>query len=417
MDLTFPDPVTQFRSRVRAFLAEHLPADWRGLGALSVEAGEGFRVGWRKCLVENGLLAPHWPIDCGGLGLGLLEQAVMIEEFLRAGVPSLPHPNDPYGINLLGPTLLAAGNDEQRSRFLPGTVDGSIRWAQGFSEPDAGSDLFALRTRGRVEGDELIIDGQKTWQSAGLSANWMFTLVRTDPNDSKHRGLSFVMLQLDQPGVDVRGIRTMTGELEFSEVFLDGARATLANVVGGLGGGAATALTLLGLERGAGGLASALALKVELERLIQLINERGAGSDASIKRRAASCFVRVQAIHDLALRVLVDAAAGVSIGAESSLIKMLVAEYHQDATELALDVLGPEIAAPFGAPAVEWNRPQPLGLAADSSAAWVADFFNARAATIYGGSSQIQRNTIAERILGLPREARSLAPTKTVGAS
>jgi alkylation response protein AidB-like acyl-CoA dehydrogenase len=409
MDLNYPPEVEDYRGTVAAFLADKLPQPWKGYGAIPEADRQAFLVDWRATLVAEGMLVPHWPVDNGGAGLSVLEQSVMIEEFARVGVPTLPHPNDPFGVNLLGPTLLAVGNDDQRSRFLRPTVTGEIRWAQGFSEPDAGSDLFALRTRGRVEGDELIIDGQKCWQSAGLTANWMFTMVRTDPSQSRHKGLSFVLVPLDQPGVDVRGIRTLTGEAEFAEVFLDGARAQLADVVGGLGAGASVALTLLGLERGAGGVASAVGLANELDRLATLVRERGLEHDTEIRGRLARCATEVHAIHSIALRTLVSAHAGEAIGEESSLTKMMVAEYHQRATELALDILGSEVLVPSGAGPAEWLRPQPPGLDPLSSNAWVADFLHARAGTIYGGSSEIQRNTISERILRMPREVRPAA--------
>lgn len=404
MDLT-PSPQEQrFRARVTDFLARRLPAGWAGYGALDERERAEFLVSWRTALREDRLVGVSWPRKYGGGGLGLAEQSVLAEEFARAGVPTHPHPNDTFGLNLLGPTLLDVGTEDQRGRFLRPTLDGDIRWAQGYSEPEAGSDLFALRTRADREGDELVLHGQKIWQTAGLTANWLFTLVRTDPQLPRSRGLSFVLVDLDQPGVEVRGIRTLTGETEFSEIFLDGARAKLDDVVGGLGGGARVALALLGFERGAGGLAAAVGHRIELDRLIAVVRTRNLAADPIVRQHLARCWTRVHQLHCLALAALTAGLRSGPPGPESSLVKLLTAEYHQTVTDLAMRVLGPEALAPTGPRAAEWLRPQPLGCPADSAAAWTADYLNARARTIYGGSSEIQRNTIAERILGLPAE-------------
>ncbi|MEU7814346.1 acyl-CoA dehydrogenase family protein [Pseudonocardia sp. NPDC049154] len=409
MDLSYPPAADDFREEIRGFLREHLPQGWTGWGALPPAERETFVRDWRALLVEHRFLGLTWPAEYGGGGRGLLEQSILIEEFVRIGVPFLPHPNDTFSLNLLGPTLLHAGTEEQRSRFLRPTLTGEMRWAQGFSEPDAGSDLFNLRTRGVVDGDELVLDGQKVWQTAGTTANWMFTLVRTDPAASRAKGLSFVLVPLDQPGVEVRGIRTAAGEVEFAEVFLTGARAALGDVVGGLGNGAAVALALLGYERGAGGVAAALGMAIELERLVELARANGAAADARLRSRVGACWTRVHVLRCVALRALSAGLEGKPPGPESSLVKALTAEHHQVATELAMDILGPAALTPNGPQPAEWLRPQPRGFDPLSSTAWVSDFLNARAGTIYGGSSEIQRTTIAERILGLPAEVRGTA--------
>ncbi|ODU26462.1 MAG: acyl-CoA dehydrogenase [Pseudonocardia sp. SCN 73-27] len=402
MDLTRSPQEEQFRTRVTTFLADQLPAGWEGYGALSPGDRASFLVEWRVLLREHRLLGVSWPVEYGGGGLGLAEQAVLVEEFARAGVPTHPHPNDTFGLNLIGPTLLALGTDDQRRRFLRPTLDGDIAWAQGYSEPEAGSDLFALRTRADRDGDELVLHGQKVWQTAGLTANRMFTLVRTDPDQPRSRGLSFVLLDLDQPGVDVRGIRTITGETEFSEVFLDGARARIDDVVGGLGAGARVALALLGFERGAVGLAAAVGHRIELGRLIALVRAQGLAADPLVRQDVVRCWTRVHQLYCLALTALTAGLRGDPPGPESSLVKLLTAEHHQTVTDLAMRVLGPAVLAPTGPRAAEWLRPQPLGTPPDSAAPWTDDYLNARARTIYGGSSEIQRDTIATRILGLP---------------
>ncbi len=403
-----PEP-SAYRDDVRRFLSEYLPEDWAGLGALTPQARQEFERAWRCTLANNGMLALTWPPEYGGGGGTLREQSILLEEFVRAGVPALPRENDSFGLSLLGPTLLHWGTDAQKSYFLPRTVAGEIRWAQGYSEPDSGSDLFNLRTRGTVDGDLLIINGQKAWQTDGLTANWIFCLVRTDPTADRSRGLSFVLVPLDQPGVEVRGVRDMAGATEFTEVFFTDAVTSLDNVVGDLGNGAQVALTLLGFERGAGGVASALGAELEVNRLVALGHHHGRSGDRDIRLRVARCRVQVHALRCVAERALSAALRGDPPGPESSMVKTMTADHAQAVSELALDIIGMEALAPSGPAAIHPRKPQPLGLDPTSSASWVADYLNARAQTIYGGSSEIQRNTIGEQILGLPREPRPTA--------
>jgi alkylation response protein AidB-like acyl-CoA dehydrogenase len=406
VDLTYPAETEAFRVRIRQFLADQLPADWAGMGALAVDERDDFAERWRQTLLDNRLLGVTVPCEYGGGGLSHLEQAVLIEEFVRAGVPVLPHRNDNFGFNLLVPTLLQFGTEAQKAYFLPRTLSGEIRWAQGYSEPDAGSDLFNVRTRGDIDGVNLVINGQKVWQTAGLTANWLFTVVRTDPQAARSRGLSFVLISLEQPGVERRGIRDMTGNTELSEVFFTDAVTPVSNVVGGLHNGMVVTLALLGFERGIGGLANAEAFAIELRRLVELARTRGRSQDGNVRLRIAQCYIRIHVLRCVGLRALSLLARGEPPGPESSLTKVLTSEYHKDVTELAIDILGAAGLIRSGPGALEMLKAQPLGLDATSSAAWIDDFLNARARTIYGGSSEIQRNTIGEQILGLPREPR-----------
>lgn len=401
-----------YRDHLGRFLAEILPPGWLGMGALEPEEREQFLIDWRRILVENRMMGLTWPREYGGGGLGIAEQSIMLEEFVRAGVPALPHKNDSFGFNLLGPTLLHWGTETQKQFFLSQTISGEMRWAQGYSEPDAGSDLFNLRTKGTVDGDTLVLNGQKTWQTAGLTANWLLCLVRTDPTAERSHGLSFVLVPVDAPGVEIRGIRNMVGITEFAEVFFNDAVVPIDNVVGGVGNGAKVALTLLGYERGVSGVASALSFEIMLERLTELIRHHGRGTDRDMRLRLASIRVDVHALRCVAEKVLGSAVRGEELGAESSVVKTLTAEYDQVITDLAMDVLGMEALAPSGPGAIESLKPQPRGLDPTSSASWVEDYLNSRARTIYGGSSEMQRNTIGEQILGLPREPR---PARAVG--
>lgn len=410
MDLRDTTEEAELRERVRAFLAETLPPDWTGIGAVPDEQMDSYRESWRSSLLEAGLLAPGWPVEYGGEELGEIGQSIVGEELTRAGVPSRPVPNDVFGLELMGPTLMHWGTPDQKERFIPQTISGEIRWAQGFSEPEAGSDLFNLRTRAVRDGDEWVINGQKVWQSAGLTANWLFALVRTNPDAGRSKGLSFLLIPVDQPGVEIRGIRNLAGEVHFAEVFFNDARTHIDNTVGGTDNGAAVALTLLGLERGGGGVAVALSFRIQADRLVELARAKCRLSDPRIRERLVETYERVQVMHALALQTLTNAAAGRELGAESSIFKLMVSTHHQEACELAVDLLGLDALDASGQRPFEVLDPQPLGTDPLDRGLWISDFLHGRAGTIYGGSQEIQRNTIGERVLGLPREPRVTIP-------
>jgi alkylation response protein AidB-like acyl-CoA dehydrogenase len=262
-----------------------------------------------------------------------------------------------------------------------------------------------------LDGDEWVVNGQKIWQSGALHANWIFALVRTGTREERAKGLSFVLIPLDQPAVEVRGIRSMADDDELAEVYFTDARTAAGNVVGGVGNGAKVALTLLGLERGAGGVAAALEARIELERLVELAKATGRHTDDSIRRRISACWSTLHAMRCLALRTLTTGASGDAPGPESSITKLVASEYRKRVTELALDVVGQQALTPAGAPSQVYLGPQPLGTDPLSTAGWVGDFLHARPGTVYGGSSEIQRNTIGEQVLGLPREPRVTIPT------
>lgn len=406
MDLHYSEGEQRYRGYVRDLLSGLLGPGWAGFGALPAGEREAFRPVWRSRLLEHGLLAPGWPTEYGGGGLGVVEQAIVAEELALLGAPQFPMPNDANGLVLLGPTLLHYGSAEQKQCFLARTLSGEITWAQGYSEPEAGSDLFNVRTRAVRDGASWIVNGQKIWQTAGTTANWLFALVRTDPDQPGGRGLSFLLLPVDQPGVTVRGIKNMAGETEFAEVFLTDAVAADAHVVGGAGNGAEVALGLLGFERGAGGLAAVATARIELDRLVALTGSRGLAADGEVRRRIARCRADVHVLRCLALRAIAAGQSGRPPGPESSITKIFLSQYRQRVTELALDVLGPSALTLEGPGTVAGLGPQPRGLDAESPAAWIEDALHARPGTVYGGSLQIQRNTIAERVLGLPREPR-----------
>lgn len=404
MDLTVSDAAAQLRDEIRTFIGVNVGPNWVGEGALEPAAAQEFRAKWRAALVEHNLLAPHWPTAYGGRGLGPIEYSIVIEEFVAAGVPQYPATNDGIGITLLGPAVLAWGTDEQKKRFLPATLSGEIRWAQGYSEPEAGSDLFGLKTRAEPTDDGFVLTGQKIWQTAGLSANWIFLLARTNAEERKSRGLTFLVSELDQAGVEVRGIRNLNGQSEFCEVFFNGAHASAKDVIGGVGNGAKVALTLLGHERGANGLSLALASRIEIERLGQLIVACGLGGDDEIRRRLGKLAADVELQRAFGLWLLGETANSAEVGPVSSVVKLRISQHRQRVHELAIDVLGATTNNLTGHPGLENLRAQPLGTDPLSSTTWARDFLFTRAGTIYGGSEQIQKNTIGEQLLGLPRE-------------
>jgi alkylation response protein AidB-like acyl-CoA dehydrogenase len=410
MDLTYTPADEAFRARVKEFIACNVPEGWHGWGALDRPASEAWAEAWRSTLLQAGWLAPAWPAEYGGGGLSVSEQSILSEELTKAGLPQSPRPSDGFGLGLLGPTLLAWGTPDQKDYFLARTLSGEIRWAQGYSEPDAGSDLFSLRTRAVLDRDEWVIDGTKVWQTAGMYANWIFLLARTSPGAERAKGLSFLLVPVDQPGVEVRPIKNMAGLTEFASFTFTGARTAAANIVGGEGNGAKVALTLLGFERGAGGVAAAAAYSIELDRLIALARHHSRNTDPVIRQRIAACWSKVQIIRYLGLRALSAGIDGRPPGPESSIVKMYGAEYHKEITELAMDIAGMAGIAPDGMPSAASLGADPLGVDPLSVSSWSTVFLLARAGTIYGGSSQIQRNTIAEQILGLPREPRTPVP-------
>ena len=405
MDVAYPPEAETYREKVQAFLAEHLPTGWQGIGALDREAAASFTEEWRSVLYEHGYLAVSWPVEYGGAGLTSLEQVILAEEFARAGVPS-GGPNDVFGIQMVGNTIIQWGTEEQKRHFLPRILPGADRWCQGYSEPNAGSDLGNLGCRAALDGDEWVINGQKIWTSAGHLANWIFVLTRTDPAAPKHRGITFLLCPMDQPGVEVRPIRMINGESEFNEVFFTDARTARDNVIGEPNGGWAVAMTLLGYERGEAAATTPIRYEMDFQRLLGLARTYGRQSDPVIRQRLAWCYSKVEIMRFLGYRALTNFLAGGQPGPEASIFKLFWSEFHKLETELALDILGPHGLTPDGRPPSSAFQTDDPG-APNTTASWVGTFLNARAGTIYAGSSQVQRNILGEMVLGLPKEPRA----------
>jgi alkylation response protein AidB-like acyl-CoA dehydrogenase len=395
MDLHFSAEDEAFRREVAAWLARELEGEFRivrGRGGPGDEhALFEERLAWERRLGEAGWTCVAWPKEYCGRGLSFTQQVIFYEEYARAGGPGrVGH----IGETLLGPTLIAFGTEEQKRRFLPPIAAGQELWCQGYSEPNAGSDLANVQTKGRLEGDQWVIDGQKVWTSGAQWSDWCFVLCRTEPEAPSHQALSYLLVPMKQAGVEIRGIVQLTGTSEFSEVFYDGARTAAQNVVGLRGEGWKVAMGTLAFERGASTLGQQALFANELAEVFAAAQRNGKAKDPVVRQRLVDAWMGLRVMRFNALRTLGDAQATLSRAA--MITKIYWATWHRELGKLAMDVLGPEGEIAAGEP-YELGRLQQL-------------YLFSRADTIYAGSNQIQRNIIGERALGLPREPR--APVK-----
>ncbi len=404
MQPTYSADAEAYRQKVQAFLAEKLPTNWGGMGQLEGDALNNFVTEWRGTLYEAGYLAPGWPVEYGGAGLSALEQVILAEEFAKAGVPT-GGPNDAFSIQMLGNTLLMMGTDEQKQHYLPRILSGEDTWCQGYSEPNAGSDLANVGLKADLDGDQWVLNGQKIWTSAGHLADHIFTLARTDADAPKHKGISFLLVDMRQPGVEVRPIKMISGESEFNEVFYTDAVCPKENVVGGVNDGWRVAMALLGYERGEAAATQPIMFQAETDRLFLLAKERGVADDPVIRQKLAWAYSQVQIMRYNGMRVLTQFLQGHHPGPDAAIGKLFWSEYHKIVTELAVEIYGAEGMTISGsAPASAFGADS--SGAPNTTGSWVNTFLNARAGTIYAGSSQVQRNIIGEMVLGLPKEPR-----------
>lgn len=388
MDLRFAPELQAFRAEAAAWLESQLAGPFRHLRGLNNHVDLiAERREWEAALGAAGWSAIGWPKAHGGRGASVAEQVVFAEEYARAHAPSrIGH----LGVELLGPTLLAMGSEDQKRRFLPDILSGRAIWSQGYSEPGAGSDLANIRTRAMLDGDVYRIEGQKIWTSMGAIADWCFVVARSEEGSRGPKGLVFLLVPMDQPGVTVRPIRQMTGESEFSEVFFDGAVARVEDRIGLEGDGWSVAMALLGYERGVSTLAQQMHFRNELDELVAIARANGKASDPLIRQRLAQAQIGLKIMRYNALRMLANVESG-ALSPEAYTYKLYWSMWHRDLGELAMDVIGPEAEI-----ADAEGRFAPLPNM----------FLMSRADTIYAGANQIQRNIIAERALGLPREPR-----------
>ena len=392
-----------FADEVRTWLEEHLVganADLRGRGGVGQEDVEPERLlAWERELADGGWLGLDYPEHLGGRDASLSEQVVFHQTYVEARAPGrIPN----IGLTLLGPTLVAFGTPELQERFVPPIIAGTEHWCQGYSEPNAGSDLANVSTRARLEGDRWLVTGQKTWTSLAQHAQWAFVLCRTDPAGERHAGLSYLLVPMDQPRVEVRPIVQITGGSEFNEVFFDEAETDAGLVVGGVGNGWAVAMGTLGFERGASTLGQQTGYRRELDALLGLARSNGSIDDPPLRQDLMRSYSELEILRYNQLRMLTALVADGVPGPEMSIGKLYWASWHRRLGELGMRVRGASAMVGVDAtPPLE--DPLDLGYQLDPLQ---RTFLYSRAHTIYGGSNQVQRNVIGERVLGLPREPR-----------
>ena len=409
MDLTYPADAEEFRTEIRAWLEENLPNGWFEPGfEMSAEDRAAFNASWPEKMFNGGWICATWPKEYGGKSLSTMQGVVLAEEFARARAPMRA---DFFGDTLVGPTILQWGTEEQKREFLPQILNGQMRWCQGFSEPDSGSDLASLKTSAVLDGDEWVINGQKVWTTQAQYADYCFLLARTDADAPKHKGISYLLVPMNQDGIEVRGITQPDGTAEFNEVFFSNARCPKDNVVGGLNNGWVVANTTLGFERGQSATTGFRRFREEFNLMVDEARRNGSIDDPGIRQRLAQYHSRIEILRIHGLRSLsaaVNQRKDPSVAALGAMNKMYWSEMHKAALELALDIwgassmlvdAGPESGSWPASSRIERRPGYPVS-------PMMSSFFFSRSETIWGGTSQIQRNIVGERVLGLPKEPR-----------
>lgn len=392
MDLRFSDEDEAFRAEARDWLVPRLDGEFAVVKGRGGPGDEHMlfdeRLAWEQELGRGGWIGISWPTEYGGRGLSLTQQVIFYEEYARAGGPGKV---GIVGEGLLGPTVIQFGTEEQKQRFLPPILAGTEIWCQGYSEPNAGSDLANVSTRADLDGDEWVIEGQKVWTSLAHTSDWCFVVARTDREAPKHKGLSYLLVPMDQPGIEIRPIVQITGTSEFNEVFFSGARTAAANVVGAVNDGWKVAMGTLAFERGASTLGQQVTFLYEFMQTVETAKRRGVNRDPVVRQRIAEIWSALELMRLNALRSMSSLESG-AITPLTAIHKLYWASLHRAMGELAIDVAGPDgMVLPEG--------PYELDLAQRL-------FLWTRADTIYGGSNQIQRNVAGERALGLPPEPK-----------
>jgi alkylation response protein AidB-like acyl-CoA dehydrogenase len=395
MDLRDNAQEAAFRKRVRAFLAANLPDGW-GTPAFVMPAGGAHREflrDWQRRLNSAGLLGLEWPKEYGGQGASAAEVAIFAEEAAFAGTPD---PLNVIGLFLTGPTIMAHGTTEQKQRHLPRILNCEEVWCQGFSEPGAGSDLASLRTRAEAAGDHFIVNGQKVWTSFAHYADWCMLLVRTDPQAPKHRGVSFLLVDMTSPGVTVKPLRQMTGEADFNELFFDNVQVPRANLLGAVNEGWRVAMTTLTNERGAGGTAAGARFYAAFLAIVDLCRRtarrgRPVLRDPLVREQLAQFYVDLRELRCTGYRAAAMLRDGTAAGPISSIVKLTWSEVNQRMQNFVMELQGP------GSQLMADSR------CAVDNGRWQYEFLRSRANTIEAGTSEVQRGILAERMLGLPR--------------
>jgi alkylation response protein AidB-like acyl-CoA dehydrogenase len=393
MDLNLTPEETKFRDELRTWLEANVPKDWGEWREKPLEESFPYLRAWQRKLYEGGWAAVSWPKECGGRGATLMEQSLFWEEMARVEAPPMANS---LGLGLIGPTIIAYGTDEQKKRFIPKILSAEEIWCQGFSEPNAGSDLAALQTEARLDGDHYVVNGQKVWTSYGWIGNWCELVVRTDSNVPKHKGLSVLLIDMKSPGVEVRPLKQMTGESEFNEIFFRDVRVPVANLLGKVNDGWNVAVSTLMYERGSYGARLHLIFKRAITRLIELSHKfqkdgHPAAQDPIARQKLAQCYAEIEIMRWNQLRAFSRVTATGVPGPEGSIQKIFWSELNQRLQQIAQEMFGA-----YG-----------QLLAGDKDAVdngiWSYGYLRTRGNTIEAGTSEVQRNIIGHFVLGLPR--------------
>jgi alkylation response protein AidB-like acyl-CoA dehydrogenase len=393
MDLSYTAAEEEFRTELRAWLAANVPDEWRRPGFwASLPEDESFRLrrDWERRKAEAGFAGIQWPVEYGGRGGTPGMKAIYDEEMVLADAPRTVNP---LGLTFLAPTVMAIGTDAQKKEIIGPMLRNEVIWCQGFSEPGAGSDLAAIATRGVRDGDDFVVNGQKVWTSNAVHGDKIFTMVRTDPGSERHRGISMLLIDMHQPGVDARPLKQMSGASEFGEVFFTDARVPATEVLGDIDDGWRTAMLLLSFERGASGISQYTEFRRQYDAIVGLARALGRHTDPVLRDRLARVLTDLECLRLHSMHVLTQVEQGRDLGFEASMTKLIWSETFQDLWEVYDDLLGE--AATLDRVSTESGGVDLRPLHAQSL--W------SRSVTIWGGSSQVQRNVTAERVLGLPR--------------
>jgi alkylation response protein AidB-like acyl-CoA dehydrogenase len=390
MDLTYTAAEEQFRTELRGWLRDNIPDTWRQPGFwASVPEPEGFelRRDWERRKYEAGFAGIAWPREYGGRGGTAGMKAVYDQEMRLAHAPATVNQ---LGLTFLAPTVIAVGTEEQKRDIIGPMLRNDVIWCQGFSEPGAGSDLAALRTSGVLDGDEYVVNGQKIWTTNAMHGDKIFALVRTEPGGQRHRGISMMLIDMHQPGVEARPLKQMSGASEFGEVFFTDARVPVSECLGGIGNGWSTAMLLLSFERGASGISQYTEFRRYYDEIVAAARRLGRHTDPVLRQELARRLVELECLRYHSMHVLTQVEQGKDLGFEASVTKLQWSETNQDLFETFDDLLGVDAVVTHPVPDLDLTLLQ-------------QEAFWSRSVTIWGGSSQVQRNIVAERLLGLPR--------------
>jgi alkylation response protein AidB-like acyl-CoA dehydrogenase len=389
MDITFSPEDEQYRLKLRAWLEANLPQE---ASPMDQDDAFEYRRAWQCKLYEGGLVGINWPKEYGGQGATLIQQAIYAQEMTRAGAPQ---PANGLGISIVGPTLIDHGTEEQKKRFIPKILNADEIWCQGFSEPNSGSDLASLQTRAVLDGDEFVVNGQKIWTSLGQYADWCILLVRTDTEAPKHRGITYLLVDMHSPGITIRPLEQITGHAEFNETFFDNVRVPRKNIIGEINEGWRTAMTTLTYERGISSLATQVRIKQHLDAMIGYArqtqrNGQTLSKDPVLRQELAQAHIRVEIMLLNLYRGITSRLRGQPPGPEASLDKLYWSELDKWMQELGMSLQGPYSQ-------LTWESKHAV------PGDWQYNFLRSLAGTIYSGTSEIQKNIIGERVLGLPK--------------